>query len=116
MDTLTLRKPALRVTAFVLAVLAIPFVGMALSDEVAWSLGDFILAGALLSMIGAAFEVAARRSGNVTLGAVVTTLGVAAAGIGATGDVPGLVLLGAFLAAGGAAIVYRRTQRLPTSL
>ena len=108
MATSTLAGPALRVTGFVLAVLAIPFVGMALSEEVAWSVADFVLAGALLTTIGVSFEAAVRRRGSVVIGGAVAALGIAAAGVGEMDDAPGLVLLGALLIAGGGAVAYRR--------
>jgi hypothetical protein len=111
MKTLSLGRSALRVTAAVLAVLAIPLVGMALSDDVAWSVADFVLAGVLLSIIGVSFELAARRRGNVLVGLALAGLGVAAAVIGEVDDAPGLVLLGALLIVGGGLITYRRLQR-----
>jgi hypothetical protein len=111
MKTSSLGRSALRVTTVVLAVLTIPLIGMALSDDVAWSVADFIFAGALLSIIGISLELAARRSGNVVIGGAIAGLGVAAAGVGEVDDAPGLVLLGALLIAGGSAIAYRRMQR-----
>lgn len=110
--TSTLARPALRVSAFVVAVLAIPFVGMVLSEDVVWSASDFVLAGALLTVIGACFEAAVRRRGTVFLGGAVAILGIAAAGVGEIDDAPGLVLLGALLIAAGGAVAYRRTQDL----
>jgi len=103
---------ALRVTAFVLAVLAIPLIGAALSDEFAWSVGDFVLAGVLLSLIGIAFELAVRRSGNALIGGAVVCIGVAAVVVGEADDAPGLLLIGALLVAGGSAVAYRRVQRV----
>ena len=108
MATSTLAGPALRVTGFVVAVLAIPFVGMALSEEVEWSVADFVLAGALLTTIGVSFEAAVRRRGSVVIGGAVAALGIAAAGVGEMDDAPGLVLLGALLIAGGGAVAYRQ--------
>ncbi len=111
METVALGRSILRVAAVVLAVLAIPLIGMALSDEVAWSVADFVFAGALLCIIGGSFELAARRSGNVLIGAAVAGLGVAAAVVGEVDDAPGLVLLGVLLIAGGGAVTYRRVRR-----
>lgn len=113
MKASTLASSALRVTIFVLAVLAIPLVGMALSEEVVWSVADFVLAGLLLGAIGVCFEAAVRRRGNVLIGAAVAGLGVVAAGVGELDDAPGLVLLGALLIAGGGAVAYRRIQGSP---
>lgn len=111
METLALGRSVIRVAVVVLALLAIPLIGMTVSDEVAWSVADFFSAGVLLSIIGASFEVAFRRSGNVLLGGVVAAVGVAAALFGEVDDAPGLVLLGALLIAGGGAVMYRRMQR-----
>lgn len=110
-ETLAVGKSAIRVTVVVLTVLAIPLIGMALSDEVAWSVADFIFAGVLLSIVGASFELAIRCSGNVLIGGVVAGVGVAAAVFGEVDDAPGLLLLGALLIAGGGAVMYRRMQR-----
>jgi hypothetical protein len=111
MQPLALGRSALRVTSVVLAVLALPFIGMMLSDEVAWSVADFVFAGVLLGIIGVAFELAARRSGSVVIGGAVAGLGVVAAVVGKVDDAPGLVLLGALLVVGGGSVVYRRVQR-----
>ena len=91
--------------------LAIPLIGMAVSDDVGWSIADFILAGVLLGVIAITFEAAARRRGNVVVGLAVAALGVAAAVAGELDDAPGLVLLGALLIAAGGAVAYRRVRR-----
>lgn len=106
--TTALTRPALRISAFVLAVLAIPAVGMVVSEDVDWGVFDFLLAGVLLAAIGACFEAAVRSRGTVVGGAAVAALGVAAALVGEADDAPGLILLGGLLVAGGAAIAYRR--------
>lgn len=110
--TSALARSAARVSAFVVVVLSIPLVGMAVSQDVGWSAFDFMLAGALLAVIGACFEAALRRRGGMVLGGAVAVLGVAAAGIGEIDDAPGLVLLGALLIVGGVAVAYRRIQSL----
>ncbi|MFP5321335.1 MAG: hypothetical protein ACLGIC_05735 [Acidimicrobiia bacterium] len=106
--TASLTRPALRVSAFVLAVLAIPAVGMAVSEDVDWGVFDFVLAGVLLAAVGACVEAAVRTRGTVLGGAAVAVLGVAAAILGEADDAPGLILLGGLLVAGGAALAYRR--------
>ena len=113
MQTVTLTRSAVRVTAFVLAVLAIPFIGTAISNEVTWSITDFVLAGILLSIIGICIEAAFRRRGNLLAAGTVASLGVAAAAIGEIDDAPGLVLLGAMMIAAGGAVVGRRIQSAP---
>lgn len=67
-ETFTLTRSAVRVSASVLAVLAIPFIGMAISKEVEWSIADFVLAGTLLGIIGICIEAAIRRRGNLLIG------------------------------------------------
>lgn len=108
MKTVTLTRSAVRVSAFVLAVLAIPFIGMAVSSEVDWSAADFVLVGALLGIIGVCVEAAMRRRGNLFIAGAVACLGVAAAAIGELDDAPGLILLGVLMIAGGGAVAYRR--------
>jgi hypothetical protein len=97
-----------RVGAFVVAMLAIPSVGMAVGSGVDWGVADFVLAGALLALIGICVDVAIRRRGSVATAATVACLGAAAVVAGQLDDAPGLVLLGIMLIAGGAAIAHRR--------
>jgi hypothetical protein len=104
-------KAPVRVVLFVAAVLAVPGVGMLVSDQVVWSAADFVLAGLLLAIVAVAFELAVRRSGNLVVGAALGTLGVAACLFGGSDDAPGLVLLGLLLLAGGCAVVVRRLRR-----
>jgi hypothetical protein len=49
------------VTAFILL---IPLLAMQFSDEVNWSLSDFVVAGALLFGSGLTYELIARKAGN----------------------------------------------------
>jgi hypothetical protein len=107
-ETMTLGRSALRVTVLVLAVLTIPLIGTALSDEVAWGPADFVFAGALLGVIGVAFELALRRRGTVLVAAALAALGIAAGVAGEVDDAPGLVVLGLLLIAGAGAMVLRR--------
>jgi len=51
----------LRIALSVAVVLMIPAVGMLLSDEVNWSLGDFIVIGMLVSLAGVAYEYGIKR-------------------------------------------------------
>jgi len=113
MQTFTFTRSAVRVSAFVLAVLAIPFIGMAISNEVEWSITDFVLAGSLLAIIGICIDTAVRRRGNLLIAGTVAGLGVAAAVIGELDDAPGLVLLGALMIAGAGAVAHRRLQSTP---
>lgn len=54
-------RPAMRVVLVTAALLMIPLVAMQFSDEVVWTLIDFIVAGLLLSGTGLAFVAATRR-------------------------------------------------------
>lgn len=108
MGTTTFATSAVRVGAFVLAILAIPLVGTAVSSEFDWSVADFVLAGILLGIIGICIDAAIRRRGNLLIAVLVAGLGLAAGVAGELDDAPGLVLLGAMLIAGGAAVAQRR--------
>lgn len=46
-------------------ILMLPLLAMQFTDEMAWNLADFVVAGALLFGTGLAYELAARRSGDV---------------------------------------------------
>jgi len=60
-------RPALA-TAFVLL---LPLLAMQITDEVAWTLADFVFAGALIFGTGLAYELLARRAGNIAYRAAV---------------------------------------------
>lgn len=47
-----------------LGLLVLPWVAMQVTAEVAWSLGDFVLFGAMLAVACGAFELAARMTGS----------------------------------------------------
>lgn len=54
------------------AMLLVPLIAMQFTSDVAWTLGDFLFFGALIGMIGAGYEVLARRGGGLyRLGAAV---------------------------------------------
>ena len=92
-------------------VLSLPLVAMLLTDEVLWSLADFVVAGVLLTAIGVALELAARKAGNLAATLGIGALGVAAAVLGEADDAPGLVLLGILLIASACALGVRTAQR-----
>lgn len=50
------RRNLVRVAAITLALLAIPFVAMQFSDEVAWTPSDFVFAGVMIAGTGLTFE------------------------------------------------------------
>jgi len=107
----TLYRSAVRVSLAVGFVLSLPLVAMLITDDVVWSLADFVAAGVLLATIGVALELAVRRAGNLAAALGIAALGVAAAVLGETDDAPGLVLLGIMLIASACALGVRTAQR-----
>ena len=65
-----------RTALVVVVVLLVPLLAMQFTEEVAWDLVDFAIAGALLFGVGLAYELLAGRRGNaayrVAIGAVIT--------------------------------------------
>ena len=107
----TLYRSAVRVALGVAFVLSLPLVAMLITDDVVWSLADFVAAGVLLATIGVAVELALRRAGNLAAALGIAALGVAAAVFGEADDAPGLVLLGLLLIASACALGVRTAQR-----
>jgi hypothetical protein len=106
----TLSRSAVRVALGVALILSLPLVAMQITDDVVWSLADFVLAGVLLTVIGAALELAVRRAGNLPAAIGIGAVGVAAAVLGEADDAPGLVLLGILLIASACALGVRRAR------
>jgi hypothetical protein len=106
-----LHRSAVRVGLGVAIVLSLQLVGMLISDDVVWSLADFVAAGVLLTVIGVALELAVRKAGNLATAIGVAALGVAAAVFGEADDAPGLVLLGILLVVSACAFGVRTAQR-----
>jgi hypothetical protein len=106
-----LRRSVARVACGVALILAVPFVGMQVSDGVAWNLGDFLLAGLLVTTVGVVIELALKRTGNLAAAIGVAALGVAAGILGQADDAPGLVLLGILLIASALALGMRTAGR-----
>lgn len=112
MNTSTdLYRPAVRVALGVALVLSLPLVAMLFTDEVVWSLADFVLAGVLLATIGVALELAVRKAGNLAAAIGIAALGVVAAVVGEADDAPGLVLMGLLLVGSACALGVRTAQR-----
>jgi peptidoglycan/LPS O-acetylase OafA/YrhL len=113
-ETMKTNKPlyrsAVRVALGVAIILSLPLIAMQFSEEVVWSLADFVAAGALLATIGAAIELAVRRAGNLAIAIGIAVLGIAAGLVGQADDAPGLVLLGILLIASACALGVRRAQ------
>jgi hypothetical protein len=106
-----LYRSAVRVALGVALILSLPLAAMLFTDEVVWSLADFVLAGVLLATIGVALELAMRRAGNLATALGIAVLGVAAGVLGEADDAPGLVLLGILLIASACALGVRTAQR-----
>lgn len=106
----SLYRSAVRVALGVALILSLPLVAMQFTDEVVWSLGDFVLAGVLLATIGVAIELAAKRAGNRGIAVGIAALGVAAGLVGGADDAPGLVLLGMLLIGSALALGVRTAE------
>ena len=104
------RRSAVRVGLGVALILSLPLVAMQFSNDVVWSLADFVLAGMLLAVVGVALELAVKKAGNLPAAIGIAAVGVAAAILGNADDAPGLVLLGILLIASACAIGVRRAQ------
>jgi hypothetical protein len=113
-ETMKTNKPlfrsAVRVAIGVALILSLPAVAMLITDEVVWSLPDFVLAAVLLTVIGVALELAVRKAGNLPAAIGIGAVGVAAAVLGEADDAPGLVLLGILLIASACALGVRRAR------
>ena len=109
--SVTLYRSAVRVALGVALVLSLPLVAMLFTDDVVWSLADFVLAGILLATIGVALELAVRKAGTLVAALGIAALGVLAAVLGEADDAPGLVLLGILLIGSACALGVRTTQR-----
>jgi hypothetical protein len=107
----TLYRSAARVALGVAVVLSLPLVAMLITDDVVWSMADFVAAGVFLAAIGVALEMAVRRVGNLATALGLAAVGVAAAVFGEADDAPGLVLLGLLLIASACALGVRTAQR-----
>jgi hypothetical protein len=106
-----LSRSVVRVTLGVALILALHALAMLVTDQVVWTLSDFVFAGVLLTILGIVLELVARRAGNLLFALGIGALGVASAVFGEADDAPGLVLLGILLAASACALAVRRARR-----
>jgi hypothetical protein len=106
-----LHLSAVRVGLGVAVVLMVPLLAMLITDEVVWSLGDFVVAGVFLAVIGIAVELALRRAGSRLLAFGIAVVGVVAAVVGEADDAPGLVLLGIVLVVTACALGVRSARK-----
>jgi hypothetical protein len=110
MKSKTLYRSAVRVALGVALILSLPLVAMLITDDVVWSLADFVVAGVLLTAIGVALEMAVKKAGNLATAIGIAAVGVAAAIFGNADDAPGLVLLGILLIVSACALGVRTAQ------
>lgn len=114
-------KQILRPAVATAAILLIPLVATRLSDEVAWSAGDFLVAAILLFGAGFAFEMAIRRAGGtayraglglaVAAGLMLVWMNLAVGLIGSEGNPANLLYLAVLIAGFGGAVIARFRPR-----
>jgi hypothetical protein len=121
------RRNIVRLILITASILCVPLVGMQFSDEVDWTLFDFVAAGVLIFGAGLTFELIARKTGNVAY-RVATGLACATAllliwinlavGLIGSEDAPANVLyLGVLMVGGvGAATARLRPQGMSRAL
>lgn len=107
----TLARSARRVALGIVIGLAIPSIGMLITDDVVWTGADFVVAGVLLAVIGVALEMAVRRAGGPVASVGIAALGIAAAIAGQADDAPGLVLIAILLIGSACAMAARIALR-----
>jgi hypothetical protein len=106
-----LNRSTARVALGVAFILSLPLLAMLTTDDVVWSLADFVAAGVLLTVIGVALELAVRKAGNLATAIGIAAVGIAAAIFGEADDAPGLVLLGILLTISACVLGVRTAQR-----
>jgi hypothetical protein len=94
MVPMSITRSARRVALLTLLVLLVPLVAMQVTDGVAWTVADFVLAGVLLAGTGVLYELVLRRPRSLVYRAIATVIGVAAVVAGEADDAPGLVGFG----------------------
>jgi hypothetical protein len=104
-------RSVLRVALVTASILLLPLVAMQITDEVDWTLADFVAAGVLLGGSGLLLELAVRKPGKLAYRAAATAIGVAAIVLGEADDAPGLMLFGGLLIVGTVALSLRTAQR-----
>lgn len=104
-------RSAVRVALATASILLIPLVGMLLSEDVRWSVADFVFAAILLGGTGLLLELAVRKPRNVLARAAAIAVALAAVVFGNADDAPGLVLFGCLVILGTVALAFRTAQR-----
>jgi hypothetical protein len=104
-------RSAVRVAVVTTAVLLLPLVAMQFTEEVNWSLFDFVFGAALLGGTGLLLELAVRKPSRIAYRAGTTPVGVGAIVLGQVDDAPSLVLFGLLLIVGTVALTIKTAQR-----
>jgi hypothetical protein len=104
-------RSAVRVALGVALILSVPLVAMQFTDEVVFSLADFVVVGAFLTALGVAVELAVRKTGSLAVAVGIAAVGVVAAVWGKGDDAPGLVLLGILLVVSACALGVRTVRQ-----
>jgi hypothetical protein len=107
----TLYRSAGRVALGVALILSVPLVAMQFTDEVVFSLADFVVVGPFLTALGVAVELTVRKTGSLAVVVGIAAVGVVAAVWGKGDDAPGLVLLGILLVVSAGALGVRTLRR-----
>ena len=79
-NILLTKKSVFKLLIITLLLLLVPFIMMQYSDEVNWTIGDFIVAGVLLTFFGYLYKVLSKISNHKSTNVII-----------------GVVLIGAFL-------------------
>ena len=104
-------RSAVRVALVTGFILLVPLVAMQFTDEVAWGVADFVVAGVLLGGTGLLLELAVRKPANIAYRVAAGAIGVASILLGEADDAPGLILFGGLLIVGTVALTVRTALR-----
>jgi len=114
-------KSIVRVVLTTAFLLLLPLLAMQFTDEVAWSLADFVVAGALLLGAGFTYELVARKGGHIAYRAAVglalaaalllVWMNLAVGIIGSEDDPANLMYLGVLAVGLIGAVIARLEQR-----
>jgi hypothetical protein len=107
----TLSRPGVRPALVTACILLVPLLTTLFSDAAAWSLGDFVLAAAVLGGTGLLLELLVKNPRNLAYRTAAVALGVVAMLFGNADDAPGLVLFGLLLIGATVALALRTAQR-----
>jgi hypothetical protein len=104
-------RSAVRIALVTTVLLLVPLLAMQFTEEVNWSLFDFVFAGAVLGGSGFLLDLAVRKPSSIAYRVALAAVGVVAIALGEADDAPGLVLFGVLLVVGTIALTARTVQR-----